>query len=105
MRVTLFATAAAALLITGAAQAGETTVTQKAKQFDTKSVTISKGDTIKFVNADSIGHNIHSRSKADKFDLGLQKPGTETSRVFAKDGTFKVRCVIHPKMKLVVKVQ
>lgn len=105
MRATFIATAAAVLLVSGVAQAGETVVTQKAKSFDTKKVTISKGDTIKFINADSIGHNIHSRSKGDKFDLGLQKPGTEMSRVFAADGTFKVRCVIHPKMKLVVKVK
>ena len=97
--------AAALILVSGsAANAAEIVLTQKAKKFDKKAVTIKKGDTIKFVNADTITHNIHSRSAPDKFDLGVQKPGTESTHTFAKDGKFKVRCAIHPKMKVTVTV-
>lgn len=106
MKTKIIMSAAVGLLIaTGTvANAAEVVITQKAKKFDKKKVTISKGDTIKFVNADTIAHNIHSRG-AGKFDLGAQKAGTTMSHVFAADGTFKIRCAIHPKMKLKVKVK
>lgn len=106
MKLNIIASAALGLLVaTGSvANAAEVVITQKAKKFDKKKVTISKGDSIKFVNADTIAHNIHSRG-AGKFDLGAQKPGTSMSHVFAADGTFKIRCAIHPKMKLKVTVK
>ena len=106
MKSKYFAPVAAALILIsgGTANAAEHVVTQKAKKFDQKKMTISKGDTIKFVNADSITHNVHSRSAPDKFDLGAQKPGTASSHTFDKAGKFKVRCAIHPKMKVTVKV-
>ena len=106
MKLKYFAPVAAALMLVsgGATGAAEIVLTQKAKKFDQKTVSIKKGDTIKFVNKDSITHNIHSRSAPDKFDLGAQKPGTEFKHVFAKNGTFKVRCAIHPKMKVTVTV-
>ena len=105
MKFSVIASAVTALVLaTGSvAQAAEVVVTQKGKKFDKKAVTIKKGDSIKFVNADSVAHNIHSRG-AGKFDLGAQKAGTSTSQVFAADGTFKIRCAIHPKMKLKVTV-
>jgi len=106
MKLNILTCAAMALLIASgtAASAAEVVITQKGKKFDQKKVTISKGDTIKFVNADAMTHNIHSRG-AGKFDLGAQKPGTTMAHVFAADGTFKIRCAIHPKMKLKVKVK
>jgi plastocyanin len=70
MKLKIIMSAAIGLLIaTGTvANAAEVVVTQKAKKFDQKKVTISKGDTIKFVNSDAMTHNIHSRG-AGKFDL------------------------------------
>ncbi len=93
------------LATVGTAAAAEVVITQNGKKFDQKTVTISKGDTIKFVNDDSIAHNIHSRSPGGEFDLGVQKPGSNSNFTFAKDGTFKVRCAIHPKMKVTVTVK
>ena len=106
MKLNIITFAATALLIASGtvASAAEVVVTQKAKKFDQQKVTINKGDSIKFVNADSITHNIHSRG-AGKFDLGAQKPNTAMTHVFAADGTFKIRCAIHPKMKLKVTVK
>ena len=88
----------------GAVKAAEHVVTQKTKKFDTKKLSINKGDSVKFVNADSITHNVHSRSPGGKFDLGAQKPGTASSRTFDKAGKFKIRCAIHPKMKVTITV-
>lgn len=102
---TLASAAAIMVLASGTmAQAAEVVVTQKAKKFDKKKVEISKGDSIKFVNADSIAHNVHSRG-AGKFDLGVQKPGSSSSQTFAAAGKYKIRCAIHPKMKLKVTVK
>jgi plastocyanin len=92
-------------VVAGAAPVtAEVVIDQKAKKFDKKKIEIKKGETVKFVNSDTIAHNIHSRSAGNKFDLGVSKPGTSTSKVFDKAGKFKVRCAIHPKMKLTVTV-
>ena len=87
------------------AVAAEIVVKQGGKKFDPKKISLSAGDSIKFVNDDSITHNVHSRSAGNKFDLGGQKPGTAVSYTFAKAGKVKVRCAIHPKMKLTVTVK
>jgi plastocyanin len=107
MRQLAFAGVVAALVFaTGVpATAAEAVVHQKGKSFDKDSVAINKGDSVKFVNDDSVAHNVHSRSSGGAFDLGVQKPGTSSSHTFASDGTFRVRCAIHPKMKLTVTVK
>ncbi|MDD9917836.1 MAG: plastocyanin/azurin family copper-binding protein [Rhodospirillaceae bacterium] len=89
----------------GHALAAETVINQAGKKFDQKKVTINAGDSIKFVNNDKVAHNVHSTSKGAKFDLGAQKPGSSSSYKFAKAGKYKVRCAIHPKMKLKVTVK
>ena len=106
MRLKYLIPVVAALILVsgGVANATEHVLTQKAKKFDKKKMSISKGDSIKFINSDAITHNIHSRSAPDKFDLGAQAPGTESKHTFNKAGKFKVRCAIHPKMKVTVKV-
>lgn len=97
----------AALLLVwgGQALAAEVVVNQAGKKFDQKKITINKGDSIKFVNNDKVAHNVHSTSAGGKFDMGVQKPGTSSSHKFATAGKFKVRCAIHPKMKIKVTVK
>src|SRR4030095_8014795 len=91
--------------LTPAAHATEVVVDQQNKEFSQKSVTIKVGDSVKFVNKDDIVHDVHSTSDGYDFDLGAQKPGSETSYTFDKPGKVKVRCAIHPKMKLEVTVE
>ena len=107
MRKSIIPAAVVTLLMAAAGQAtaAEVVVTQAGKKFDKKEVEISVGDSVKFQNDDTIAHNVHSRSKGDKFDLGVQKPGTSSSYTFSNAGSFKVRCAIHPKMKVTVKVK
>ena len=87
------------------ASAAEVTITQKDKKFSERKVEVSVGDTIKFVNDDDITHNVHSSTDGQSFDLGAQAPGTESSYTFAQAGEVKIRCAIHPKMKLTVTVK
>lgn len=103
-RRTLFATAA--LLVASASPAlAEISIHQKGKKFSEKSITIKAGTTVTFINDDKVAHNVYSRSSAGKFDTGAQQPGTTLSHVFDKPGKVKVRCAIHPRMKLTVNVQ
>ncbi len=103
MKMRIVFAAVALAFGTVSANAAEVVVDQSAKKFDKKKVSIKVGDSIKFTNSDSITHNVYSR-KGMKFDLGAQKPGASASQVFDKAGKFKVRCAIHPRMKLDVEV-
>lgn len=88
----------------GVAAADEVEVTQKGKEFLPGTITIAPGDTIVFQNDDPITHNMFSRSDGYEFNLKMQKPGVEKRQSFDEPGEAVVRCAIHPKMKLVVKV-
>lgn len=85
--------------------AAQTTITQKGKKFSEKSIEVAAGSAIEFVNDDDITHNVYSRSKGNEFDLGAQEPGSNMAYTFANAGKVKVRCAIHPKMKMTVMVK
>ncbi len=91
-------------LSSSGAQAQDVVISQKDKMFSEKSVTIKAGQSITFVNNDSVTHNVYSRSKINRFDSGAQSPESSITQVFAKPGKVKVRCAIHPRMKLTVNV-
>lgn len=102
---TIVATLAGAWLATSAAIAEEVVIKQNGKAFSEKQVTLKVGDTVSFVNDDEITHNVYSRSKGHRFDIGAQRPGTTVSHQFTAPGKVKVRCAIHPRMKLTVNVK
>lgn len=87
------------------ALAKDFTVTQQDKQFSERKITIKTGDTILFVNEDETTHNVHSMSEGFAFDLGAQAPGETDAYTFEEAGKVKVRCAIHPKMKIDVTVE
>src|SRR5437763_16058915 len=71
------------------------------------SATISRGDQLVFSNDDDVIHNIHifGPGPDDSVDLGLQKPGKSLSYKFEKSGAYRVRCNIHPSVKMSVVVR
>ena len=85
--------------------ADEYRIIQKNRKFSEKILTIKAGDTITFVNNDKVSHNVYSKSKINAFDFGVQRSGKSNSITFVKLGKVKVRCAIHPKMKLTVVVE
>ncbi len=90
-------------LSTGAIAATEV-VHQKGRLFSTDSITVKKGETLTFLNDDTVPHNIMSASQGNEFNLGSQPPGSSTDVTFKEAGDATVICAIHPRMKMTVKV-
>ena len=98
------AIAAAGVFVCTAAQAETYTIYEQGKRFDYKEITISKGDSITFVNQDIYTHNVYSVTKGHEFDFGAQEPERTVTFEFTNPGEVVIRCAIHPKMKLRVTV-
>ena len=80
-----------------------TAISQKDKAFSQDSVAIRAGDRLSFVNDDSVTHDISVKSPDGVNRPGvLEKPGDEVEIAFEDVGTYQVRCLIHPKMKMTV---
>ncbi len=89
------------LLALGApAQAGDVKIVQKNKSFGMKKLSVKVGDTLVFVNEDKVSHNMISKTKGHEFEVKVQKPGSTEKVTVKSAGKFKVKCAIHPKMKL-----
>lgn len=98
----------ATMLIAGGAgvRASTTSISQSGQKFSEKSVDLKPGDFLNFQNQDDVSHNITVLNEDDDAtDLGLQKPGETVKYAFDKAGRFKVRCSIHPSMKMTVTVK
>jgi cytochrome c peroxidase len=103
---TIIAVAALSMVAVAVRASGVTTIDQVGQQFSEKSVKLAVGDTIQFANKDDVTHNINVvNDDDDDTDLGLQKPGQTLTYKFDKAGKFKIRCGIHPNMKMTVSVQ
>lgn len=79
-------------------------VGQKDKQFSQSTLTVKKGDTVRFVNNDPFFHNVFSLSDAKLFDLGSYPQGEYRDVEFDQSGTVEVECALHPSMTLTIEV-
>ena len=84
--------------------AADRTIGQKGKVFSESAITIKKGDVVVFMNDDTVTHNVMSTDSGGEFNIGAQAPGVSTPVTFDKAGDFTILCAIHPRMKLMVKV-
>ena len=101
-------TVAFLLLVAGAelaAAAATHRIVQKGRAFGVGEITIARGDTLLFTNEDEFLHQIYVASGGMTFDSNEQAPGQTIDVNFPSAGTFAVRCHIHPKMLLTVRVQ
>ena len=107
MRGTIILAVSAAIIGFGVSvRAASLTIDQSGQQFSDKSVALKPGDSLTFANKDDVSHNITVvNDDDDTADLGLQKPGETLNYKFDKAGRFKVRCSIHPSMKMTVSVK
>lgn len=77
------------------------TIIQKGRRFNPAEVTVRRGESLTFTNNDEFIHQIFS---PDLFDSDERMPGQTLTESFTQSGTFEVHCHIHPKMKLIVRV-
>lgn len=97
-------TTAALLLSTAGMAAEQATVSQKGLSFTPGELSITKGQSVEFVNDDTTAHNIMVSGDGVSFNGGLQPAGGRVKYTFTKSGTYAVGCGIHPKMKLTITV-
>jgi plastocyanin len=90
--------------LSAGALAANLTIAQKGRMFSSENVAIKRGETLTFLNDDSVPHNIMSTSHGNEFNLGSQPPGASTEVTFKEAGDVQVICAIHPRMKMTVKV-
>jgi plastocyanin len=86
------------------ATAAEQRIRQKDLRFDPDFVVVPVGTTIAFENLDQEIHNIHSRSKTNRFDTGAHMPDTITRVTLKNPGAVPLRCRTHETMRGLVYV-
>ncbi len=74
--------------------AGTVSVSLQNFAFNPSNVTAKVGDTVTFVNNDSVQHHIFVGST----DMGVQDPGATVTFTADKAGTYPLKCIIHPSM-------
>ena len=88
--------ALAALAVAGPAGAATKTVNVYGSAFSPKSVTITEGDTVTWVNKDNENHQIYANK--GEFVSPILKPGAKYSFTFRAAGTYNYKDELHPKI-------
>jgi plastocyanin len=98
---------AAALLLVATAvfAAAVHRIAQRGRAFSLSQITIARGDSLLFTNDDEFLHQIYVDSRNMNVDSDEQPPGQAIEVSFPRSGSFSVRCHIHPKMLLIVRVE
>ncbi len=70
---------------------------QKALAFAPHLLVITQGDTVEFLNHDTVAHNVYSPDDT-AYNLGTFKPGEDRKHKFDETGAYSQLCSIHPEM-------
>jgi plastocyanin len=97
------ASAALALLLTGAAQPKAHVVVGRGVAWDPKELEVQSGDTVEWRNADIVPHNVRADRRA--FTSKDLPPGASFKWRARKRGTYPYRCTLHPEMIGTVRVR
>jgi plastocyanin len=100
-QVRKFCVALLLLMPLAAAAQSSHVIIQKGRRFTPEQITINRGDSLTFTNEDEF---IHQMYVDGLFDSDEKNPGETLVQSFTRAGTFEVHCHIHPKMRLVVRV-
>lgn len=88
------------------AQSAMPVIGQKDRSFSQASLDLRAGGSIRFVNDDSVAHNIVVRDPGGATRTSpLQRPGEQTDIGFAAAGEYDIRCALHPRMRMAVRAQ
>jgi len=78
---------------------------QAGRSFSKPHLDVTQGATVIFLNDDNVPHNVYTSFNGQNVDKGLSRPGEKVIITFDQSGEHHVRCAIHPKMKMTVKVE
>jgi plastocyanin len=70
---------------------------QRGLKFIPHVLTVTQGDTVKFLNHDNVAHNVYTPD-GEGYNLGTFKQEQEASYTFKKQGTYSQLCSLHPEM-------
>ncbi len=70
---------------------------QRGMKFIPRVMTITQGDTVKFLNNDNVAHNVYSPD-GEGYNLGSFKQNQDASYTFKKQGAYAQLCSMHPEM-------
>lgn len=90
--------AATAAMPRPAASAPVVVMDQKNQRFVPHVLPIHTGTEVRFLNSDSIYHNVFSLSATKSFDLGRYPTGSYRAVTFNKPGIVRIYCDIHTHM-------
>ena len=96
---------ASSALYFSTAAASEHVITQKANQFSEVFLKVENNDIIRFINRDSVKHQIRFEHKGRSHELDLLTPGKSQEIAVNQSGLFDITCSIHPDMKLTIFVR
>jgi plastocyanin len=70
---------------------------QRGMKFIPHVLTVTQGDTVKFLNHDNVAHNVYTPD-GEGYNLGTFKQEQEASYTFKKQGVYTQLCSLHPEM-------
>jgi plastocyanin len=70
---------------------------QKGMEFRPHILTVTAGDSVKFLNSDGVDHNVYTPD-GDAYNLGVFPKGQAREHKFDKTGVYTQLCSIHPEM-------
>jgi plastocyanin len=70
---------------------------QRKMKFIPHLLTVTQGDTVRFLNNDGLAHNVYSND-GEAYNLGMFQDGEERPYTFMHGGVYSQLCNIHPDM-------
>jgi plastocyanin len=83
--------------VPGSYPAKKVPIDQKGMKFEPHVLAITAGDTVDFLNHDTVAHNVFSPDN-EGYNLGTFKPGETRTYTFKTPGVYTQLCSIHPEM-------
>jgi plastocyanin len=83
--------------VPGTHAAKKVSMDQRGMKFIPRILTITQGDTVKFLNNDNVAHNVYSPD-GEGYNLGTFKQNEDASYTYNKAGVYAQLCSIHPEM-------
>src|SRR5260221_181679 len=91
--------------VSASSLAGDTVkISQRGRKFIPDTLRETRGTLVRLENDDRVTHHVFVDQPGMKFDSAEQAVGKTVMLRFEHEGTFAVRCAIHPMMRLDVTV-